>query len=171
MEWIHLSRVSGSLCWRRLFVWRRAHPGRLAFLLKQTCLFLVRHVIVYWLLCSNSVAKKQCACAEFGSSRDRETCIAACCNRSKKPLCLHVSFLYRKNIKWAIKNDLQTCHREHGTNHIVMFLLMRTSCSVAVPLREPVQALWSGTMEEMQQGGGCDSYNGEINLVVEIRKL
>jgi len=50
-----------------------------------------------------------------------------------------------------------------------MFLLMHTSCSVAVPLREPVQALWSGTMEEMQQGGGCDSYNGEINLVVEIR--
>jgi len=66
------------------------------------------------------------------------------------------------------KNDLQTCHRKNGTKHIVMFLLMRTSCRVAVPLREPVQALWSGTMEEMQQGGGCDSYNGEINLVVEI---
>lgn len=72
------------------------------------------------------------------------------------------------SIKKITVYDPQTCHREHGTKHVVMFLLMRTSRSVAVPLREPVQALWSGTMEEMQQGGGCDSYNGEINLVVEI---
>ena len=66
---------------------------------------------------------------------------------------LQVDDKFSLRMKWAVLSKIQW-----GP-----ILINAHPLSMAVPVRESLQALWCGPVEEVQQGGRCDSCNGKRN--------